>query len=75
MDNVLMFAVFGMFWGVLCGVAPMIIAFKKKQEALAFLSLAACAVSGAVLGLLLALPVAFILTAVAFVSKDESNGR
>ncbi len=75
MDNVVTLAVFGMFWGILCGIGPMVIAINRKQEALGFLSLAACAASGAVLGLLLAIPVALVLSAVAFMGKDGSNGR
>ncbi len=49
--------IFGLIAGLVSGAVPMFIGMSKDQMSLGFTALFASAVSGAILGLLLALPV------------------
>ena len=64
MDEVIQNALVGMLMGLFCGMAPMILALKKSREGLAIASVVACGAAGAVLGLILALPAAAILSVI-----------
>ena len=68
---VLEFFFFGACAGVLCGMAPFIVARNKGKPDLALTALIICAISGAMLGLLLAVPAALIMLAVAMSSNDS----
>ncbi|MDR6218927.1 SHOCT domain-containing protein [Deinococcus soli (ex Cha et al. 2016)] len=57
-DAIVMGLIFGGVAGLIVGAAPMVYGMTRQRPALAFGGFAACAVSGAVLGLLLAVPVA-----------------
>lgn len=52
--------IYGIIAGALVGLIPFFIGKNKNQEKLGLYSLLACALSGAVLGLLLAIPVACV---------------
>ncbi len=52
----------GLFIGTLCGLLPLLVGLNKNRQTLAATGFVACLVSGLVLGLLLALPVAVIFT-------------
>lgn len=71
-EDVLNNALIGMLMGLVCGIAPLILSLKKGKEGLAVAGLIFCALSGAILGVILALPVALILCAVAL-SLDKSE--
>ncbi len=53
---------FGLVAGILAGLVPLIVGSKKRQMSLGLGGFFACAISGAVLGLILAVPIAGIFT-------------
>ncbi len=64
-DEVVQLAIMGMFFGVLCSIAPLVIAVSKGKAWLAVTSFVLCAIAGAILGVFLAGPLALILCAIA----------
>lgn len=48
--------------GFLIGLVPLVVGFTKKEKRLAFLGLVCCGLGGAVLGIILSLPLAAIFT-------------
>ena len=62
--------IMGMFAGILAGTIPLIYGASKQKLQLGFLAFFVCAISGMVLGLLLAIPFAayFVYT----ISKESS---
>jgi len=72
-DEVVQLAIGGMFFGVLCSIAPLVIAVTKGKAWLAITSLVLCAIAGAILGVFLAGPLALILCAVG-VTLDSERG-
>lgn len=71
MDNILQAAFIGMFAGLVCGIGPLIASLRKGREGLGITSIIMCALCGAVGGVILALPVAFIFFAVALAGPDN----
>jgi hypothetical protein len=57
----------GLFVGAVCGLLPLAVAKRKGRTAFGVASLVACTLSGLLLGLILAVPVAVILSAVALI--------
>lgn len=57
------FILFGLLAGIVCGIAPLIIAIKKGRDSFGVWSMVACAIAGTILGMLLAVPVAGIACA------------
>lgn len=57
------------------GLIPLIVGLVKKRKALAWIGFAACAVSGAILGLLLSLPVAIVFLIVILVRSRKLRKR
>jgi len=72
MDELISNMVIGMLAGLVCGIAPVIVAMKKRRAGLAILSLVLCGICGTILGVILAAPVAGILSAVA-ITMDTGN--
>jgi hypothetical protein len=67
----------GLVAGILVGLLPLFLGRKRQQKKLGGVALLSCAVSGAAMGLLLALPVALVFTAVIWRRKPlavESRG-
>jgi len=62
----------GLVVGMLCGLGPLLTGRKRGREALGIGGFIACAISGLVLGLLLAIPVALIFTMIIFFSKPPA---
>jgi hypothetical protein len=58
--------------GGLSGLLPLLVGISKKQEGLAIAGMIACIVSGLILGLLLAVPVALVFL---FIILAASNAR
>jgi ABC-type phosphate/phosphonate transport system permease subunit len=56
------FMIFGLLAGICCGLVPMTMAINKNKTNLAMTALFVCAFCGTILGLLLAVPVAFIFS-------------
>lgn len=65
------FFFFGACAGLLCGMAPFIVARNRGKPDLGTTSLVVCGISGAMLGLLLAVPAALIMLAIAMSSNDS----
>ncbi len=63
----------GFVVGTLCSVLPLVLAIKKKRPGLAVLSCICCIVSGLILGLILAVPVAVIFTVVIILLKKPNQ--
>jgi len=61
----------GFVVGLLCGLVPFFVGRKKDRASLGVAGLIACVVSGLILGIILALPVAIIFTAVIVVSARK----
>lgn len=71
MDSILQAAFIGMFAGLVCGIAPLITALRKNREMLGFVSIIMCALCGALGGVILSLPVAFIFFAAILATSDK----
>lgn len=59
--------------GIICGLIPLITGFIKKRTKLGVIGFISSVIGGAILGLLLALPVAIIFTVIIFLKKEENN--
>ena len=59
----------GAFVGLLCGLAPLLAGQSKNQSQLGWIGFASCVISGLLLGLLLAVPVALVFTLVILLKK------
>ena len=64
-------ALFGAIAGTLCGLAPLIYGIVKQRVLLGVAGLAACVVAGAILGILLAIPVAGLFVYLIYRSARE----
>ena len=64
---------FGFIAGVVCGLAPLIFGAMRGRIALGVGGFVACAAAGAVLGLLLAVPVAIVF--VYFIQRSTRTAR
>lgn len=64
------FLFFGAIAGIFCGMAPFLVARKRGRNDFATLSLIACGIAGALMGVILAGPLALILLAVLMVGHD-----
>ena len=73
-DDVGTLALVGFIAGLLVGLVPLVSGFVKGRRNLGIIGLVACAVAGAFLGLLLAIPVAIVFTLFIFLSKRERAG-
>jgi hypothetical protein len=73
MDELITNMVIGMLAGLVCGIAPLIVALKKRRAGLAILSLVLCGICGIILGVILAAPVAGILAAIAVTMENGSD--
>lgn len=62
----------GFLVGGLCGIAPLIAGSAKNQQTLGYVGLATCVVSGLILGLILAAPVALVFTLVILLRRTEA---
>jgi len=62
-------AVVGLIAGAVCGLLPLIVGLTRKQVGLGVGGFVSCVIAGAVLGLLLAAPVAVIFTVIMFAVK------
>lgn len=65
--------VFGTIFGILVGLVPLIIGVKKKKTGLGVGGFFASAVSGAVMGLILSIPIAGIFTWLAIRNSKSSK--
>lgn len=61
---------FGLLAGFCCGLVPLIVANNKNKTNLGLAAFGACTVSGLLLGLLLAIPMAVIFTYIALQDKQ-----
>jgi hypothetical protein len=61
----------GLIAGIVCGLIPLAAGLWKGRPQLAWIGLVASALSGAVLGILLALPVAIVFTLAIFLMRGE----
>lgn len=59
-----LFLVFGLFAGLVCSIAPAMLANKRNRQDLSFISLGGCSLCGLLGGLILAVPAALIMIAV-----------
>ena len=73
MDNIVQYAFVGTLMGVVCGIAPLIVAMRKGREGLAIASIVTCAVCGALGGAILAIPASLAFFAVA-VTGNSNKG-
>jgi hypothetical protein len=64
------FLFFGAAAGLLCGMAPFIVARNRGRPEFATTSLVVCGIAGALFGILLAGPAALIMLAIAMSSND-----
>jgi hypothetical protein len=55
-DFYTMTLIYGLIAGLVCGAVPMLLGATKNQLGLGFVGLIVCAISGTILGLLLAIP-------------------
>ncbi len=62
----IMFLMFGLLAGLVCSVAPAMMANKKNRGDLANTSVLVCAICGFIGGLLLAVPATLIMMAVVY---------
>lgn len=65
----------GLIAGLVCGLLPLISGLVKGRRELGIIGFVACAVSGAVLGLLLAIPVAIVFTLAIFLWTPNARRR
>lgn len=65
------YAMWGFIFGLLSGAVPMFVGMFKNQVQLGFIALISSAISGAILGLLLALPVSGLF--VWFIVKKDKE--
>jgi hypothetical protein len=65
--------VLGTLGGILCGLIPWVIGTKKDKPSLGVVGLYACALSGGVLGLILALPAAAVFAFVVSCAPAPPN--
>jgi ABC-type phosphate transport system permease subunit len=61
----------GLFAGAVCGIAPLVLAIKRGRDPYGIGALVACSLAGAILGLLLALPVAGIACALILATRTD----
>lgn len=73
MDQLINNIIIGMFAGLVCGIAPVIVAMKKRRAGLAILSLVLCGICGGILGVILAAPVAGILSAIVLTMEQGND--
>lgn len=59
-----LFLVFGLFAGLVCSIAPAMLANKRNRPDLAQISVGVCGICGVLGGLLLAIPATLIMIAV-----------
>lgn len=59
-----LFLVFGLFAGLVCSIAPAMLANKRNRADLAQISVGVCGICGVLGGLLLAVPATLIMIAV-----------
>ena len=64
-----------MIWGALvtgglCGLLPLLVGVWRKKTALGFTAFVACLVGGSILGIILALPIAIIMTVIIAVKQE-----
>jgi predicted lipid-binding transport protein (Tim44 family) len=63
----------GLVAGALCGLLPLLLGMKKQRRGLALASWISCVLSGLILGLLLAVPVASVFTVVILCLKKPEQ--
>ena len=72
MDAFIVGAVFGsLLIGTLCGLAPFLLGKKYKNKNLGIAGFFTCVISGFILGIVLAAPVAAIFSLIIYLSRDE----
>ena len=72
MDQLITTMLIGMLAGLVCGIAPVIVSMEKRRAGFAILSLMLCGICGTILGVILAAPVAGILSAIA-ITMDSGD--
>jgi len=65
----------GLVAGALCGTLPLVIGLKRKCQGLAIGGFIACVIGGAILGLLLAVPLALIFTTIIMFSSKPAGAN
>lgn len=65
----------GMLAGLACGVLPLVVGKMRDRMKLGVLALFLCVVSGSVLGIIVALPVAIAFSVVFITSEDPAMSR
>ena len=70
MNSIFDAALVGGLAGLVCGIAPLIVALKRQREVLGLMSLVLCGIAGMLLGVILAVPIALVLCAVAWASSN-----
>lgn len=68
-------ALIGLIAGLVCGLIPLGSGFYKDRVSLGVIGFVASAIAGAVLGLLLAIPVAIVFTLAIFLMRGERRPR
>jgi hypothetical protein len=64
-------ALIGLVAGIVCGLIPLAAGLIKHRIALGVIGLVVCAACGAILGILLALPVAIVFTLAIVLMRPE----
>ena len=64
-------ALIGLLTGLVVGLVPLVSGYFKNRLALGVIGLIACGISGAILGLLLAVPVAAAFTIAIFATANR----
>jgi LytS/YehU family sensor histidine kinase len=64
----------GFFMGAFCGLAPLIAGVTKHRENLGYIGFASCIVSGLLLGIMLAGPVALVFTLIILFKQPDGPG-
>ena len=64
----------GLSMGAFCGLAPLIAGVIKHRENLGYIGFASCIVSGLLLGIILAAPVALVFTLIILFKQPDGSG-
>lgn len=67
--NIIIATISGAIMGAICGLIPLLLGRKKGHNNIGTIGFISCIVSGAILGILLALPVAIVFMIVILVKK------
>ena len=65
----------GFVTGSLIGIVPLIFGINKQQKNLGIISILVCAISGGILGALLAIPVAVLCSVIIFMKAKDSTKK